>query len=96
MIMENNLRRWILLVENEQTARRFVIKPAPGVGKHIVIENGEQIASIWFERTRWRNEINTKGKLTLRDGRSIDLGGYSYFGDVKRHLTDLITRLESE
>ncbi|CAM6054473.1 unnamed protein product [Sphagnum tenellum] len=92
--MENDLRRWIRVVETEQIARRFIIKPAPGVGKHTVFENGEAIATIWFERTRWRNEIKTKGKLTLLDGRSIDLGGYSTFADVKRHLSDLITNAD--
>jgi hypothetical protein len=94
--MENDLRRWMRLVESEQAARRFIIKPAPGVGKHTVFENGAPIAEIWFERTRWRNDITTRGKLTLRDGRSTDLSGYSYFADVKRHLTDLISRLEGD
>ena len=75
--------------------RHFMIKPTQGVGKHVVIENGNEIASIWFERTRWRNEITTKGKITLHNGRSTDLNGFSYFHDVKRHLTDLITNLET-
>lgn len=73
--------------------RSFVLKPA-GVNTHAIYHNGIQIGQLRFGRFRDRvRGIHTEGRLTLSDGRSMDLGGYSYFRDIKRDLPDLITVL---
>src|ERR1051326_3193561 len=92
--MHTELKRWRALIENERP-RRLMLKPIRGAAfTHAIFADGVQIAEVRFERVNDRWGVRTRGRLTLNDGRSTDISGYSYFADVKRDLPDLLAQLE--